>query len=193
MKSNSMTEGASWKHILRFALPVLAGAVLQQLYNTVDAIIVGNFAGETSLSAIGTTGSFVFFFLAFAMGLSSGNGVVIAQHYGADDRKMVRENASTGMILLVGVGIIVAVINIILSLYIPLFGVFQGANHSGFPTIVASAALGVCVLETYLFRYSDFLGHTVIWWNGVFGFSMGFLISWIYYFSGRWKKNVSLR
>ena len=115
MRARTMTEGASWKHILRFALPVLAGAVLQQLYNTVDAIIVGNFAGEASLSAIGTTGSFVFFFLAFAMGLSSGNGVVIAQHYGADDRKMVRENASTGMILLVGVGIIVAVIGILVA------------------------------------------------------------------------------
>ncbi|MDO4735346.1 MAG: multi antimicrobial extrusion protein MatE, partial [Lachnospiraceae bacterium] len=87
----------------------------------------------------------------------------------------------------------IAFINIILSLYIPLFGLFQGANHSGFPTIVASVALGVRVLVTYLFRYSDFLGYSVIWWNGVFGFSMGFLVSWIYYFSGRWKKNVSLR
>lgn len=67
-----MTEGAPWKHILRFALPVLAGSLLQQLYNTVDAIIVGNFSGEDALSAVGTTGSFTFLFLAVAMGFSAG-------------------------------------------------------------------------------------------------------------------------
>ena len=55
-----MTEGAPWRHIVRFAMPVLAGSLLQQLYNTVDAIVVGNFSGEASLSAVGTTGSFIF-------------------------------------------------------------------------------------------------------------------------------------
>ena len=82
----------------------------------------------------------------------------------------------------------VALINIVLSLYIPLFGVFQGANHTGIPTIVATGALGMRVLVTYLFRYSDFLGYRIIWWNGLFGFGMGFLITWAYYLSGRWKK-----
>ena len=55
-----MTEGTPWRHTLRFALPVLAGALLQQLYNTADMIIVGRFAGEASLSAVGTTGSFIY-------------------------------------------------------------------------------------------------------------------------------------
>ena len=59
MKMKTMTEGTPWKHILRFSLPVLAGSFLQQLYNTVDTIIVGKFAGEASLSAVGTTMSFV--------------------------------------------------------------------------------------------------------------------------------------
>ncbi len=58
MQGKSMVNGAPWKHILRFALPVLAGSLLQQLYNTVDTIIVGNFSGEDALSAVGTTGSF---------------------------------------------------------------------------------------------------------------------------------------
>ena len=57
MKGKSMVEGTPWKHILRFALPVLAGSLLQQLYNTVDTIVVGNFSGEDALSAVGTTGS----------------------------------------------------------------------------------------------------------------------------------------
>ena len=78
-----MTEGTPWKHIVRFAMPVLAGSLLQQLYNTVDAIVVGKFAGEAALSAVGTTGSFAFLFLALALGFSAGNGVVVAQQFGA--------------------------------------------------------------------------------------------------------------
>ena len=66
-----MTEGTPWKHILKFSLPVLAGSLLQQLYNTVDTIIVGKYASEDALSAVGTTGSFAFLFLALAMGYSA--------------------------------------------------------------------------------------------------------------------------
>ena len=441
-----MTEGAPWKHTLRFALPVLAGSLLQQLYNTVDTIIVGNFASEEALSAVGTTGSFTFLFLAIALGFSAGNGVVVAQHYGAGDEKKVRSNASTGILLLLGMGRVstviallaarpaftwfvavpeeileqtlvyfrifvlglvfqfgynifssilravgdsaatlyfllissvtnvfldilfvagfhwgvagaaiatdisqgisfvaawvymrrkypvfrfrlreftwdstlarktlqvgspialqmmivsfgltfiqravngfgktmtasftvgqriemyinlpcnafqttmatytgqnigagkkdrvktgltqtllisllmtimisaliwifsdqicglfglsreaavycnahlnaVAFINIILSAYIPLFGVFQGANHPAVPTIVATCALGVRVAVTYLFRYSPLFGYTIIWWNGLFGFGTGCTVTWLYYLSGRWQRNASL-
>lgn len=441
-----MTEGAPWRHVLRFAMPVLAGSLLQQLYSTVDTIIVGNFSGEDALSAVGTTGSFVFLFLALAIGFSAGSGVVVAQHYGSGNEKMVREAASTGILLLLGLGVVstvvgiivsrpaytlfvnvpedfleltlvyfriyalglvfqfgynifssilravgdsaatlyflliasimnivldlafvaglkwgvagaalatdiaqaasfvaayvymarkypvfrfrlsdyrwyrdqavktlkvgfpialqmvivslgltfiqravngfgqamtasftvahriemylnlpcnafqttlatytgqnigagridrvrlgvrqtmgislvmtiaiglavwgfadgitalfalsedaavycvahlrtIAFVNVVLSMYIPLFGVFQGANHSGVPTVVATGALGMRVLTTYLFRYSSFLGYAIIWWNGLFGFGMGFMISWTYYLSGRWKKNARI-
>ena len=446
MQGRSMTEGTPWKHIIRFALPVLAGSLLQQLYNTVDAVIVGNFSGEKALSAVGTTGSFVFLLMAVALGFSAGNGVVVAQHYGAGNQKLVRQAASTGILLILGLGVVftilglavsrpaytylvdvpedfldltlvyfriyalglifqfgynifssilravgdsaatlyflllssvlnivldllfvagfhwgvagaaiatdiaqgasfvaaylymikkypvfrfglreyrwysehavktvqvgfpialqliivsfgltfiqravngfgqamtasftvgqriemylnlpcnafqttlatyvgqnigagridrvkkgvrqtmvislamtlliggivwlsagaiihlfslsdkaaeyclahiqtVAFINVILSAYIPLFGVFQGANHSGFPTVVATCALGIRVCVTYLFRYSSVFGHTIIWWNGLFGFGTGFLISWTFYLSGRWMKNSSI-
>ncbi|MBQ1661440.1 MAG: MATE family efflux transporter, partial [Treponema sp.] len=63
-----MTEGTPWKHVLLFAFPVLLGSLLQQLYNTVDAIIVGKFAGESSLSAVGTTGTLSYFLLTLAIG-----------------------------------------------------------------------------------------------------------------------------
>lgn len=439
-----MTQGSPWRHILRFAMPVLAGSLLQQLYNTADTIIVGNFASESSLPAVGTTGSFSFLFLAIAMGFSSGNGIVIAQFYGAGDERAVRKNASTGILFLMVLGCIcavagiafaypafkyildvpkdiigltlsyfriysiglvfqfgynifssilravgdsaatlyfllissvlnvlldllfvwgfkwgvigaaaatdiaqaasfiaayiymvkkypvfrfklrelewsgdrirrtmtvgmpivvqlvivafglifiqravngfgevmtasftvgqrvemylnlpcnafqttlatytgqnigagkidrvrkgvrqtvvislimtlcisaavwifadsiiklfgispealvycrqhvrtIALINIVLSLYIPLFGVYQGTNHSIVPTIVATCALSLRVLVTYLFKDSAALfGHTIIWWNGLFGFGMGFLITWSYYLSGRWQRN----
>ena len=444
MRMKMMTEGAPWKHILSFSLPVLAGSLLQQLYNTADAIIVGQFAGEDALSAVGTTGSFAFLFLAIAIGFSSGNGVVVAQNYGAEDNEGVRRNASVGILFLMTLGVIsallgvvlsypafkylvdvpyeildmtllyfriyavglifqfgynifsailravgdsaatlyfllissltnigldllfvkvipwgvagaaiatvisqalsfaaayiymrvryplfrfslseykwdsslvkktcvvgfpislqlivvsfgmtfiqravngfgkvmtasftvgqriemylnlpcnafqttmatytgqnvgagkleriktgilqtllisflmtlvicacvwifapqiialfklsdeaavyclahlkaVAMINIVLSVYIPVFGVFQGTNHSLFPMIVACCALGTRVVMVYLLRYSPFLGHTIIWWNGIFGFGMGFLITWTFYLSGRWKRGL---
>ena len=446
MNGKSMVEGTPWKHILRFAFPVLAGSLLQQLYNTVDTIIVGNFSGEKALSAVGTTGSLGFFFMAIAIGLSAGCGVVVAQFYGAEDEKRVRDTASTGILLLLGLGVIItilsicvsraaytyvvavpesimeltlvyfriyavglvfqfgynifssilravgdsaatlyflliasvlniildllfvagfhwgvmgaalatdisqlisfiaaylymirkypvfrfrlreftwspqlakktiivgapialqmivvstgltfiqravngfgqvmtasftvgqriemymnlpcnafqttlatyvgqnigagkmervkkgviqatlmsliltlciavlvwvfagniinlfglssqaaiycnshlktiALINIVLSLYIPLFGVFQGANHGGIPTIVATGALGTRVIVTYIFRYSSLFGYTIIWWNGLFGFGIGCIISWIYYLSNKWQRNSNI-
>ena len=444
MQTATMTEGAPWKHIVKFALPVLVGSLLQQLYNTVDTIVVGRFAGEQALSAVGTTGSFTFLFLALAIGFSAGNGVAVAQRFGAKDEIGVRSNASTGILFLMLLGILttalgllvarpayaylvntpteileqtilyfriyalglafqfgynifssilravgdsaatlyfllissvlnigldllfvavfhwgvagaaiatvisqavsfvaayiymtrkypifkftlreyrwkrelvrqtvqlgmpiclqlivvsfgltfiqravngfgqtmtasftvgqriemylnlpcnafqttlatytgqnigagnidrvkqgvrqtlvisflmtvlisalvwifaeriialfglsqeaaafclshiraVALINIVLSLYIPLFGVFQGAGHSAFPMVVACCALGMRVLVTYLFRYSAFLGHTVIWWNGIFGFGLGFAVSWTFYLTESWQKGL---
>ena len=111
----TMTEGAPWKHIIRFTLPVFFGAVLQQLYNTADAIIVGNYSGEASLAAVGTTATFTFLFLAMAVGFSAGNGVVVAQAYGANDEQQVRANASTGILLLLGMGLISTIIGISVS------------------------------------------------------------------------------
>lgn len=446
IKGKLMTEGKPYKHIISFALPVLLGSLLQQLYNTVDTIIVGRFSGEAALSAVGTTGSFLSLFLALAVGFSSGNCVLVAQHYGAKDEKKVRESASTGIILLFTMGLLttvvallvarvsfkylvnvpdklmeltlsyfriyalglifqfgynifssilralgdsaatlyflliasimnigldllfvavfglgvrgaaiatvisqlasfiaaylymtikypifrfkikelkwfkdsakktisigfpivlqmsiisfgltfiqravngfgeamiasftvgqriemylnlpssafqttlatytgqnigakridrvrrgvretmiisliltllisgcvflfasqivtffslgslsaeycvshlrtVAFINIILSLYMPLFGVFQATGHSIVPAFVATGALTMRVLVTYLFRYSSFLGYKIIWWNGLFGFGMGFIICWSYYLSGKWRKNSSV-
>ena len=115
MKTKNMTSGAPWKHILRFVLPVLAGSLLQQLYNTVDTIIVGKYSGEDALSAVGTTGSFAFLFLALAIGFSAGNGVVVAQQYGAKDEKSVRKNAATGILFLTVLGILSTVAAILVS------------------------------------------------------------------------------
>ena len=115
MNHKAMTEGTPWKLILRFALPVLAGALLQQLYNTVDAIVVGNFSGEAALSAVGTTGSFAFMFLAVAMGLSAGNGVIVAQFYGAGDQKQVRNNAAAGILFLMVLGVAASLLGVLVA------------------------------------------------------------------------------
>ena len=110
-----MTEGAPWKHILLFSLPLIAGSVLQQLYNTADTVIVGNFTGEKALSAVGTTNSMVFLFLAVAFGFSAGNGVLISQHYGAGDMKSVRRSGISGILFLGILGVFAAATGIVFS------------------------------------------------------------------------------
>ena len=115
MNGKSMTEGSPWKHVIRFALPVLLGAVLQQLYNTVDTIIVGRFAGEQSLSAVGTTGTLTYFLLTLAIGFSAGNGVLVAQHFGAKNEEKLRTTAANGISFLMVLGLAVTVIGIVFA------------------------------------------------------------------------------
>jgi Na+-driven multidrug efflux pump len=66
------------------------------------------------------------------------------------------------------------------------------ASASGVDTmdLTATGSLGMRVLVTYLFRYSAIFGHTIIWWNGIFGFGTGFILTWSYYLSGRWKRGL---
>lgn len=78
-QSNTMTQGAIWKTITCFALPIFLGNLFQQLYNTVDSLIVGNFLGSNALAAVSSSGSLIFLFIGFLSGLAIGAGVVIAK------------------------------------------------------------------------------------------------------------------
>lgn len=115
MKSISMTEGAPWKHILKFAFPVFAGSILQQLYNTVDSIVVGNFSGEDSLAAVGTTSTITFLFIAIALGFANGNGVLVAQYFGAKDEARVKRASLSGILLLFAFGVIMTILGVVLA------------------------------------------------------------------------------
>ena len=81
-----MTQGSILGHIVSFALPLLIGNIFQQLYNTVDTWVVGNFVSNEAFSAVGTVGSIVNLLIGFFMGFSSGAGVLISQYYGAHQR-----------------------------------------------------------------------------------------------------------
>lgn len=118
MYGKPMTAGAPWRHIVRFAFPILCGALLQQLYNTVDMVVVGNYTGQDELAAVGNTGTTVFLFLAVAIGFSAGNGVVVAQHFGAKSDREVRENAATGILLLLAMGLAASVLGIVFSRFV---------------------------------------------------------------------------
>ena len=86
-----MTQGSITRHLVEFALPLLAGNVFQQLYNMVDTWVVGNFVSNEAFSAVGTVGPIINMLIGFFMGLSSGAGVVISQYYGAHKPDRVRD------------------------------------------------------------------------------------------------------
>ena len=91
----NMTVGSPAGHIFYFALPLLAGSFLQQLYNMVDSWVVGNYAGDAALAAVGVGFPVIFMFTSLFMGLSGGGTVVIAQFYGAGNMDRVRDAVDT--------------------------------------------------------------------------------------------------
>lgn len=115
MSGKSLTQGTPWKVILSFMFPIFAGMLLQQLYNTVDTIVVGNFAGESPLAAVGACGVLTMAFLAVANGFSAGACVLIAQHFGAGEEQAMRRQASTALLLMLGMGVIATAVGILIS------------------------------------------------------------------------------
>ena len=90
--ANDMTVGTEWKQILLFALPIMAGQFLQQLYNTVDGIVVGNYVNEAALGAVGACTSLALLFLALSNGFSMGCGVMISQLFGAKRMVLISDS-----------------------------------------------------------------------------------------------------
>ena len=82
-----MTEGAPWKRIAEFAIPMLIGNLAQQLYNTADSIVVGKYIGDNALAAVGTCMPILNLLLAIFVGVATGAGIVISQHFGAGNRE----------------------------------------------------------------------------------------------------------
>ena len=122
--AGAMTQGKEWKHILLFTLPIMAGNLLQQMYNIVDGIIVGNFVGQSALSAVGTCTPLTLLFLALAIGMSNGCAILIAQYFGAKRWTELRRGVSTSIIMLVALGAVVSVAGLALSW--PLLAVVMG-------------------------------------------------------------------
>lgn len=90
-----MTEGAIWKKITFFAVPIFLGNLFQQLYNTADSLIVGNFLGSNALAAVSSSGNLIFLMIGFFNGIAIGAGVVIARYFGAKDEISVEKAVHT--------------------------------------------------------------------------------------------------
>ena len=108
--ARDMTVGREGKHILVFALPIMGGLVLQQLYNTVDSVVVGQILGSTALGAVGTCAALTMFAVSFAVGLTNGSGVIFAQLFGAKQMEALRKNLSTAVLLLTALGLAISIL-----------------------------------------------------------------------------------
>ena len=113
--SRQITEGVIWKQILIFFFPILLGTFFQQMYNTVDTIIVGRFVSTQALAAVGTTGPLVSMINGFFTGLSSGATVILAQFFGASDRDGVNRALHTGFSLSLVLGLLVMALGCLLG------------------------------------------------------------------------------
>lgn len=119
-KSNGlrMTEGSIWKSLLLFSIPLLIGNLFQQLYNTVDSIIVGNLVGKEALAAVGSSNSLINLIVGLFMGIATGAGVIISQYYGAKKKEHMHWAVHTSIALSIIGGAILIVLGIVLSPWI---------------------------------------------------------------------------
>ncbi len=109
IKIESMTKGSITKNLIMFAIPLFFGQLLQQLYNVVDSVVVGNVLGKEALAAVSTTGSLIFLMVGFINGLFMGSSVIIGKRYGAGDLKGVSIAAHTGITFAIIMGIVMTV------------------------------------------------------------------------------------
>ncbi len=108
---NGITEGVIWKQLLKFFFPIMFGTLFQQLYNTADAIIVGQFLGKEALAAVGGgTSTVCNLLIGFFVGLSSGATVIISQYYGAKNEEKVSSAVHNAMALAIASGLLVSVV-----------------------------------------------------------------------------------
>lgn len=113
---NAITEGPILSRLLLFFFPIVLGTFFQQLYNTSDAIIVGNLVGKRALGAVGgTTGTIINLLVGFFVGLSSGATVIISQYFGARDDEQVKKSVHTSFALAICGGIVLMILGIYLS------------------------------------------------------------------------------
>ena len=111
---NGIVDGVIWKQILIFFFPLLLGTFFQQLYNTVDAVIVGRFAGKEALSAVGgATGTLINLFVGFFTGISTGATVTISQYYGGGHREDVGKAVHTAIAMAIAGGAVIMVIGLL--------------------------------------------------------------------------------
>lgn len=114
-KGTLMTEGSIVKNILFFAIPLILGNLLQQLYNTADSIIVGNFVGKNALAAVGSSTSVIYLLIAFSQGASVGAGVVVSQYLGARKKKETEDAVHTALAISVILGVILTIGGVLFS------------------------------------------------------------------------------
>lgn len=113
--AQDMTIGSPMSCLLKFSVPLLIGNFAQQLYSTVDSIVVGRYVGDTALSAIGTTGPIINLLLVLFMAISTGSGIMVSQYFGAKDRDSLSKSVGNSITLITICSLMIMIIGIPLA------------------------------------------------------------------------------
>ena len=110
-----MTVGKPWENILIFTVPMLIGNIAQQLYNTVDSVVVGNFVGDNALAAVGSAGPILNLLIVLFIGISMGASIMVSQYFGAKNRKDLSATIGNCIVLTALASIFVMVVATMLT------------------------------------------------------------------------------
>ena len=129
-----MTVGNPSSVLIKFIIPLLIGNIAQQMYNTVDSIVVGHYIGDTALAAVGASMPIINLILALFMGVSTGAGIIVAQAYGSKDREKLSKAVGNVLTMTLAVGVICTLLGVffskpILSLLDTPENIFEGAAN----------------------------------------------------------------
>lgn len=150
----SLTEGTIWKKIIMFALPIFIGNVFQQLYNTMDSLIVGKFIDSDALAAVSSSGTLIFLLVGFFNGIAMGAGVVISKFFGAKDYDNMQDAIHTDIAFGLVAGVVLTIIGV---LFTPQILVWMNTPESVLPN-------SIVYFRTYFFgalfvvMYNIFVG-----------------------------------
>ncbi|MFQ9617692.1 MAG: MATE family efflux transporter, partial [Clostridium butyricum] len=108
-----LLKGSILKSLIIFAIPLLVSNIFQQLYNTMDTMIVGNFLGDTSLAAIGACTAVYDLLVGFALGIGNGLSIVTARSYGSNDETLLKKSVAGSIIIGILVTIIIMIISVL--------------------------------------------------------------------------------
>lgn len=128
-----MTQGSIYAEMTSFALPILLSQVFQQLYNTADSLIVGNFLGTDALAAVSSSGTLIFLMISFVVGTSMGAGVVISRYFGEKNEDCVSRAIHTNIALGLVSGVFLTVIGVAFT---PIFLVWMKTDSDVLPEAI---------------------------------------------------------
>ena len=129
-----MTEGPIAKQLISFAIPLFLGFLFQQLYNTADALIVGNLLGNSALAAVTGTGTLIFLLVGFFGGISMGAGVVVSRFFGSREVEKMRAAIHTNIAFGMAAGVFLTVVGM---LFTPQILQWMGTPEDVMPQSVA--------------------------------------------------------
>ena len=132
-KGTKLLNGSIWKGIVSFAIPLFLGNLFQQLYNTADSLIVGNFLGSDALAAVSSSGSLIFLMVGFFNGIAVGAGVVISKYFGAKDYEGLKRAVHTDVAFGLVAGLLLTAVGIFLA---PQILILMGTPESVLPNSI---------------------------------------------------------